>query len=541
MINPKYIQAYKSREFSSFFEENPKAYSSELKDAGLSAYQSIVSSHVTNINDGVNDLISSEKSPFDNVLINTRYKSIDIETAIINATKSKSSWYKANIDERFEILFNSLKKIESRFFELAYATMHTTGQSFLMSFQASGPHACDRALEAMIVSYLELTEFPENVDWSKDLGKFSLDIKKDFVPISKGIGLVVGCSTFPTWNSVTGIFANLMCGNPVIVKPHPSAILPMAIFVQEIRGSIKDAGLDQNMIQLIPDTLDNPITKELVEHGDIKLIDYTGGNQFGDYIESVPNKVTFTEKAGVNSCLVESFADMKAVTSNIAFSVSLYSGQMCTAPQNIFVPASGIKENSKIISFDDFVEGIKTAITGLTSHPKAGHSTLGAVQNENTLTNVKDISNNDVNVVLKSTDINNPEFLDSRTVSPVVRVFDSSEFSLYTNECFGPVINIIKTNSKEESLSIAKKQAIEKGALTCLCYTLDEGFLAKVKKSMNEVFVPVSFNFTGAGFVNQHAAFSDLHVTGGNPAGNATFTNREYVSKRFVWVGNRYM
>ncbi len=90
-------------------------------------------------------------------------------------------------------------------------------------------------------------------------------------------------------------------------------------------------------------------------------------------------------------------------------------------------------------------------------------------------------------------------------------------------------------------MSLAKQLATEKGALTCLCYTTDDSKKEHIRNTMNSVFVPVSFNFTGAGFVNQHAAFSDLHVTGGNPAGNATFTNSEYISKRFVWVGNRYM
>ena len=60
-----------------------------------------------------------------------------------------------------------------------------------------------------------------------------------------------------------------------------------------------------------------------------------------------------------------------------------------------------------------------------------------------------------------------------------------------------------------------------------------------IKDEMEEVFIPVSFNLVGGIFVNQHAAFSDFHVTGGNPAGNASFTNPEYVNKRFVWVGHR--
>jgi len=60
-----------------------------------------------------------------------------------------------------------------------------------------------------------------------------------------------------------------------------------------------------------------------------------------------------------------------------------------------------------------------------------------------------------------------------------------------------------------------------------------------ITEEMAEAFTPVSFNLTGNIYVNQNAGFSDFHVTGGNPAGNASFTNPEYVIKRFTWVGFR--
>ena len=37
----------------------------------------------------------------------------------------------------------------TRAFEIANAVMHTTGQAFMMAFQAGGPHAQDRGLEAV--------------------------------------------------------------------------------------------------------------------------------------------------------------------------------------------------------------------------------------------------------------------------------------------------------------------------------------------------------------------------------------------------------
>jgi hypothetical protein len=40
-------------------------------------------------------------------------------------------------------------------------------------------------------------------------------------------------------------------------------------------------------------------------------------------------------------------------------------------------------------------------------------------------------------------------------------------------------------------------------------------------------------------YVNQHAGFSDFHVTGGNPSGNASFTDADFINRRFTWVGLR--
>jgi acyl-CoA reductase-like NAD-dependent aldehyde dehydrogenase len=170
------------------------------------------------------------------------------------------------------------------------------------------------------------------------MGKYNIQLNKEWRAVPKGISLVVGCSTFPTWNSVTGIYGSLMTGNPVIVKPHPGSILPIAIVVAEIQKVLSENNLDPNICQLAPDTFDNMITKQLAEHPEVKLIDFTGNSIFGSYLEALPGKVVFTEKTGVNSVILDSVADIDKAAANLAFSVNLYSGQMCTAPQNFYIP-----------------------------------------------------------------------------------------------------------------------------------------------------------------------------------------------------------
>jgi hypothetical protein len=70
-------------------------------------------------------------------------------------------------------------------------------------------------------------------------------------------------------------------------------------------------------------------------------------------------------------------------------------------------------------------------------------------------------------------------------------------------------------------------------------YTTDEGVMADAIDAAVDGGVAVAFNLTGGLFVNQSAAFSDFHVTGANPAGNASLTDPAFVAGRFRVVGVR--
>ena len=533
------IAAIAKRDFYTPYPEHPKAYGEGADEAGKMAFGRLLNQNYTELNQEADTWIGEEVSPFWQTGLGVQYPSISVEKYIANSKKAATTWAKATVQERAGVLVESLERVQARFFELAYATMHTTGQSFMMSFQASGPHANDRALEAVAMGVQELTRFPSEQTWTKPMGKFDLVIEKNWKPIPRGIGLVIGCSTFPTWNTVPGLFANLICGNTSIIKPHPKSILAIAIVATELRKVLAENGFDANVVQLAVDTLASPITKDLAEHKDVKLIDYTGGNAFGDYIETL-NKATFTEKAGVNSVIIDSVADMKAVAQNIGFSASLYSGQMCTAPQNIFI-AETVKTADGTLTYDEVADAIAQSIGGLVGHPKMGAGTLGGIQNDLTTKRIKEGGNFGGEVILEPQTVVNEEFENARIASPTIIKMDAGNRDTYSHECFGPVLFLIKTKNTDESISIAANLAETKGAITCLAFSTDEATQHKIEEAMNAVFTPVSFNLSGAAFVNQHAAFSDFHVTGGNPAGNASFTNPDYINRRFVWVGNRRM
>lgn len=540
-IIAKAIQASSERKYWAAYPESPRAYDESGDAQAKEWFSKQLNQNFSELKQNGETWVGEEISPYLQLGIGVKYPAASVNTLITQAQQAWTSWAMTSPQNRAGILVECLEAIRNRFFDIAYSTMHTTGQSFLMSFQASGPHANDRAMESIAEGLKQLSAIPYAVEWTKPMGKFDLVMHKTFNPIPKGIGLVVGCSTFPVWNTLPGVFANLITGNPTIIKPHPKAVLPIAVAVAEMQTVLQQAGINPLIVQLAPDTTAAPITKSLAEHAAIRLIDFTGSTAFGTYLESIPGKIAFTEKAGVNTVLLESVTDIKATAANIAFSIALYSGQMCTAPQTIFVPRTGINTPEGLVSVADFEAALVEAINALTDNPKAGPFVFGGVQSEATWQRVKEATKMGGKVILESRSVPHPEFPDARVASPVVLEVDASQHALFGDECFGPIAMVVLTDSTDQSLALSRELAQTKGALTCLAYATDDARKEAIAFAMNTAFVPVSFNLTGAGFVNQHAAFSDFHGTGANPAGNASYTDSNFISQRFAWVGNREM
>ena len=74
---------------------------------------------------------------------------------------------------------------------------------------------------------------------------------------------------------------------------------------------------------------------------------------------------------------------------NIAFSLSLYSGQMCTSPQNIYIPYTGIDSDEGPKSFDDGGQGYRLSLLDkLLSDGERASGICGTIANPATLARV---------------------------------------------------------------------------------------------------------------------------------------------------------
>lgn len=537
------VRATASRIYWSPYPESPspRVYGEEANELGRAAFEAYKNSDFPLAADGATGTIGEEVSPFGPSL-GIRYPYVPVENLLEQSRRALESWRKAGPQAWVGVCLEVLHRLNQRSFEMAYAVQHTTGQGFMMAFQAGGPHAQDRGLEAVTYAWQDMSRIPEQVLWEKPQGKHDpIRMEKRFTIVPRGVGLVIGCSTFPTWNSFPGLFANLATGNTVIVKPHPGAVLPLAITVSIARDVLAEAGYDPNVVQLaVHDANDTDTVKKLALDPAVRLIDFTGSSANGNWLETNARQaLVYTEKAGVNQIIIDSVDDIKAVARNLAFSFALYSGQMCTAPQNVYVPRDGIAVGEGRMSFDEVADALAGAVERLVSDPARAVEITGALQNEGVAKRIERARALGLPVVHDSQPLAHPQFDGARCVTPLLLKTDANDENIF-QEWFGPIVFVVATDSTEHSIRLARDTVLHHGALTLAAYTNDDAIAQKVEDAACESGVSLSLNLTGAVFVNQTAAYSDFHGTGANPAANASLSDTAYVSNRYRVVQTRW-
>ncbi len=533
------VKAIATRAFWTPYPESLKKYPEEAVKAAPKRFEALLKQHYALKVPSISGQVGSEVSPY-GFELEVTYDQPEQGALIAAMQSAMPAWRDAGAEARVGVCLEILARLNDMSPDIAQAVMHTSGQGPLMAFQAGGPHAQDRGLEAVAHAWQAMSQVPTAARWVKPQGKHDpVVMEKRFHVVPRGISLVVACSTFPTWNTYPGLFASLATGNPVILKPHPGAILPVAMTVRVAQEVLEEAGFDPCLVSLVPDTADAPVTKALALDPAVKLIDFTGSNAFGEWLEqnAIQARV-FTEKAGINTVIIDSVEQIKPVAQNLAFSLSLYSGQMCTTPQAIYVPKSGIQTADGRLTFDEVAGAIAKAVEAFLSDNDRACTVLGAIQSPATAARIDECRGLG-EVQLDSEPREHPRFPEAQIHTPLLLKVDAAQKAAYSEERFGPISFVIGTDSTAHSIELAREVIGEKGAITLGAYTTDDAVAERFEGLAMDVAAPLSLNLDGGILVNQSAAFSDFHATGGNPAANASLCDQAFVTPRFVVVQSR--
>ena len=541
------IAAVETRRNWSPFRDSPsgKFHAPGKAEEGKAAFEAQLGRPFDLDQPGISGRSGHEVSPFTRKPLGIDYPVSDPAALIAAAVAAIASWRKVDPEARIALCIEMALRLYDRNFEMAHSVMHVAGQSYTQAFSGSGPNALDRGIEALAYSAKAMRAVAPTARWDRTFGKEDVSLDKAYTLVPRGIGLVICCASFPTWNAYPAMFASLATGNPVIVKPHPIAILPMAIAVRECRNVLADHGFDPNLVTLAVDTLEASVAQRFIDDPAVQIIDFTGSPRYGGHLErTVTGKLLFTETAGINSVVLESCEDLTTTATAIARATSLFSAQMCTSPQNVYLPAAGIKTAGGQASFDTVAKALVTAIDTIASSPPVAAGIMGAVQAQPSCDLVLKLEERaaahpDAQVLRRPFPYAHPDFPDARTMTPLVVALPADNAALYAEEHFGPVLFIIAAESGDTAVAEATALARQHGAISSYLYSTDEAFIDRSVDAYAESGMNLSINLHGAMWANFAAAYSDYHVTGLNPAGNACLADLAFVASRFRIVQNR--
>jgi phenylacetic acid degradation protein paaN len=517
------------------YAENPRAYGETALDDGAMAFEAYRDAQFYLDQPGVQGRGGEEFSPY-GLPLNVSYPRCAPDALIGAARAAMLPWVRAGVEARTGVCLEILARLNAGSAEMAHALMHTTGQSLGFAFLTGGPQAQSRGLEALAWAHREMTQIPEQAEWQRSEHQ---RLEKRFMVAPLGVALIIGSATQPTWNAYPALFASLATGNPVVVKPHPTAVLPLAIAVAVARQVLKEAGFDANLVTLLVGDPDGPVARDIALKPDIRLIDYAGAPDFGNWLRDAARQARlFVETGGVNCVLVDSTYDYKALLKNLVLSLCLDSGQLRATPRTIFVSREGVQTPEGLIEAAQFGRDLAFALGKFVEEPARAVEVLGAIQSPATLARIdaaSELGEASAEVLRFSMSLVHPKWPEARVRTPLLLLATADQRDIYMEERFGPIATVVITATSAESLALAETTMREKGALNFLVHSTHPHVRQLAEDVALRVGVALSFDLTGAALVNQPSGFADFHASGANPAASCGMIDAAFVANRFYF------
>ena len=241
--------------------------------------------------------------------------------------------------------------------------------------------------------------------------------------------------------------------------------------------------------------------------------------------------------------VIESTDDLPGMLDAVAHSMCLFSAQMCTSVQNIHIPSTGLNTDQGQISADQFAELLVAAIDKKVATGDSAAAINATVQSATTVAQLNALQGQDLpgcEILREAKPYLHPEFPDARTITPLLIQVNDPANPIVQKEHFGPISFLIRHENAHAALSKAASDAKQFGAIASHVYSTSHDFIDQAEIELVDAGASFTVNLTGGMPLNFAAAYSDLHVTGLNPAGNACLADLSFVANRFRRVQARW-
>ncbi|MEO5948337.1 MAG: CoA-acylating methylmalonate-semialdehyde dehydrogenase [Chitinophagaceae bacterium] len=370
-------------------------------------------------------------SPLDGNLLSKvpMSSSKDLDTAVKAAKAAFPAWSKTPIKERVQVFFRYKTLLERDLKQLAALCSEENGKTYGEAV-------------AEVEKSIELTEFATSLPQL---------VTGEILEVSKGVecrtehvalGVVASIVPFnfpsmvPNWTLPNAI----ALGNCMIMKPSEKVPLSCG----RLAELLKEAGLPDGVFNIVHGDVE--IVEAICDHPGIEAVSFVGSTKVAKivYQRATSNfKRALALGGAKNHLMVLPDAIPGMTAQNVAASMSGCAGQRCMAASAMI----GVGNVDAII--DKICEEARKIIPG---------ENLGAVINKESKEKIEryiDEAERDGAKILvdgRNTKVEGKE--NGTYVGPTVIDYVTPKMSVATEEIFGPVISIMRTNTVDEALAI---------------------------------------------------------------------------------------
>jgi len=344
----------------------------------------------------------------------------ELESSVRSAKKAFDGWSKLPIKERAQVFFRYRYLLEKHIDELTALVSEENGKTL------------DEA-RAEVEKSIELTEFacsmPQLVAGEVLEVSRGVECRTEHFPV----GVVASIVPFnfplmvPNWTMPNA----LVLGNTMIMKP--SELVPLSC--QRMAEILKEAGLPDGVFNIVNGGKE--IVEAICAHPDIEAVSFVGSTKVAKlvYQQSTHNLKRCVALGGAkNHLFVLPDANPSMTASNVTASMSGCAGQRCMAASAMLA----VGNIDPII--DQIVVEARKVVPG---------KNLGAVISKAAKTRIEDyISEAEGRGAVVAGREN------GTYVGPTVIDHVKPDMSVATEEIFGPVISIMRTDTLDEAIKI---------------------------------------------------------------------------------------
>jgi len=370
-------------------------------------------------------------SPLDGNLLSTVPMSSpdELERAVRSAKKAFESWSKLPIKERVQIFFRYRYLLEKYSDELTALVSEENGKTI------------DEA-RAEVDKSIELTEFacsmPQLISGEIMEVSRGVECRTEHFPV----GVVASIVPFnfplmvPNWTMPNA----LVLGNTMIMKP--SELVPLSC--ERMAELLKEAGLPDGVFNIVNGGKD--IVEGICSHKDIEAVSFVGSTKVAKlvYQQSTHHLKRCIALGGAkNHLFVLPDANPAMTASNVTASMSGCAGQRCMAASAMLA----VGNVDPII--DQIVAEARKVVPG---------KNLGAVISKAAKMRIEEYiseaERNGAKILVDGRGAVVEGSENGTYVGPTVIDFVKPDMSVATEEIFGPVISIMRTDTLDEAIKI---------------------------------------------------------------------------------------